>query len=75
MITARQPDTWEDLEDLVTAILRECGMTAHRQVSLRLPRGTVDVDELAKETVQGIAFKTICECILRGCRFCRRVLP
>ena len=30
--------------------------------SLRLPRGSVDVDMLADETVNGIVHRTICEC-------------
>lgn len=62
LITAKMPDTWEDLENLVTSILSECGMSARRNVSLPLPRGTVDVDVLAEETVDGITHTTICEC-------------
>jgi hypothetical protein len=62
VLTSTIPSRWEDLEDLVTAILGECGMDAKRQVTLPLRRGTVDVDVLATETVDGIAQVTICEC-------------
>ncbi|MES0205225.1 restriction endonuclease [Mesorhizobium sp. LNHC209A00] len=62
LITARIPDNWEELEDLIQAILAECGMKATRQVTIKLPRGSVDVDVLAEETVDGITSITVCEC-------------
>jgi hypothetical protein len=62
LITAQLPDAWEKLEELVTEILSECGMATQRQVSLQLPRGSVDVDVVADETVDGIIHHTICEC-------------
>ena len=62
LITSAIPESWEELEDLVTAILNECGMAARRQVNLKLPRGTVDVDVYAEETVDGIAHRIVCEC-------------
>lgn len=62
LITGKNPDTWDQLEVLVTALLNESGMTARRNVSLRLPRGSVDVDVLAEENVDGIVHRTICEC-------------
>jgi hypothetical protein len=62
LITSKIPDTWEDLEEIVTAILKECGMCARRNATLALPRGTVDVDVLAEENVGGIVYQTICEC-------------
>lgn len=62
LITEETPDRWDRLEELVTAILSECGMEATRQVSLQLPRGAVDIDVLAEETVQGIHHRIICEC-------------
>ena len=62
LITALEPAGWEQLEDLVNAILKESGMLARRQVSLDLPRGNVDVDVFAEETVDGIVHCTICEC-------------
>lgn len=62
LITAHAPETWEQLEELVTAILGECGMQATRQVTINLPRRSVDVDVLAEETVDGIVHRIICEC-------------
>ncbi len=62
LISSQVPETWQELEEAVTAILSECGMELHRQVTLELPRGSVDVDVFASETVDGIAHKTICEC-------------
>jgi len=38
LITALEPESWEQLEDLVAAILTESGMLARRQVTLDLPR-------------------------------------
>lgn len=62
LITARAPESWEELEELIAAILTECGMLAKRQVTLSLPRGNVDVDVFAEERVDGIVHRTICEC-------------
>ncbi|RIJ31040.1 restriction endonuclease [Henriciella algicola] len=61
-ITSFSPETWQQLEEVVRDILSECGMDAQRNVSLSLPRGGVDVDVLATETVDGITHRTICEC-------------
>lgn len=62
LIASATPERWEELEELVTAILNEAGMTAKRQVTLDLPRGDVDVDVYAEETVDGIVHRTVCEC-------------
>jgi hypothetical protein len=62
LITSRLPDKWDELEDLVTAILNECGMNARRKISLKLPRGNVVVDVYAEDIVDGIVHRTICEC-------------
>lgn len=62
LITAQTPASWEALEDIVAAILTECGMLAKRQVTLDLPRGNVDVDVFAEEKIDGIVHRTICEC-------------
>jgi len=62
LITDKVPQNGSQLEELVTAILNECKMKAQRHVSLRLPRGSVVVDVLAEEAVDGIAHRTIVEC-------------
>lgn len=62
LITSAVPEGWKDLETLVTAILNESGMDATHQVNLDLPRGNVDVDVYAEETVDGIVHRIVCEC-------------
>ena len=61
-ITDNMPDTWEVLEETVTAILCECGINACRQVRLSTPRETITVDVYAEETINGIVQSIICEC-------------
>jgi hypothetical protein len=62
LITSRMPDRWEELEETVAAILLECGMESTRTVTLKLPRGSVDIDVVAKEAIDGIQSLIICEC-------------
>ncbi|WP_282046655.1 restriction endonuclease [Roseibium album] len=62
LITSNMPETWQELEEMVAAILLECGMESTRTVNLKLPRGSVDVDVVAKETNDGIQNLIICEC-------------
>lgn len=62
LITDTTPRGWEELEDMVAAILNECRMNARRGVTLSLPRGSVDVDVLAEETVDNVVHRIICEC-------------
>lgn len=62
LITSKMPETWEELEETVADILGECGMESKRSVNLRLPRGSVDIDVVAKETSQGIETLIISEC-------------
>ncbi len=61
-MTDKPPTTWVGLEELVTAILHECGMDARRQIHLSVPRGSITVDVFAKEEVNGIVQNIICEC-------------
>jgi hypothetical protein len=62
LITSKNPSGSEELELLVEAILKECGMRTGRKLELQLPFGTVVVDVLAHENVYGINQRTICEC-------------
>jgi hypothetical protein len=48
LITEKMPDAWDQLEELVTAILNECGMKAQRQISLQLPRGSATGTSLSR---------------------------
>lgn len=62
LITSVQPEGGAALEEVVAAILDECGMQVDRRVELTLPRGTVEVDVLASEDVDGIVTRIVCEC-------------
>jgi hypothetical protein len=62
LITAEMPSEWGELEDLVAAILNEAGLVAKRNVTMTLPRGSVDIDVLAEETHDGIVQRIVCEC-------------
>ena len=62
LITNITPNGWRDLENTVADILRECGIAVQQQVNVALPRGSVDLDVLAEETVEGISSKIVCEC-------------
>ncbi len=62
LITSKMPDSWEELEEIVDDILRETGMDSTRTVNLKLPRGSVNIDVVAKETNDGIQNLIICEC-------------
>jgi Restriction endonuclease len=62
LITSITPDTWTELENTVADILRECGMDVQRQARVKLPRGSVDLDVLAQETLEGILQRVVCEC-------------
>lgn len=62
LISSRVPGGWKDLENSVAAILAECGMTVQQGVRVDLPRGHVDIDVLAEDTVEDISIRTVCEC-------------
>jgi len=62
LITSIQPEGGAALEEVVAAILVECGMKVDRRIQLTLPRGNVEVDVLASENVDGIITRVICEC-------------
>jgi len=62
LITSINPNGWRDLENTVADILRECGMAVQQQVNVPLPRGSVDLDVLAEEIIEGITSKIVCEC-------------
>ena len=54
LITNAAPESWQELEEMVTAILNESGMAARRQVRLELPRGNVNVDVYAEENTSRV---------------------
>ena len=55
------PSERGELQGLVGAILNEAGLFATRNVTITLPRATVDVDVLAEETHDGIVQRIVCE--------------
>lgn len=62
MISERSPESWQELQESTAQILRECGWVAHTEVRVKTVRGTVEIDVLATETVQGREYKTLIEC-------------
>jgi hypothetical protein len=62
LITSELPSKWGALEALVAGILNEAGLVARRNVTLTIPRGSIDVDVLAEDTHDGIVQKIVCEC-------------
>ena len=62
LITEHVPATGDELEIIVREILAECGLAADRGVHLALPRGGVNIDVKATETVNGIQTHILCEC-------------
>ena len=62
MITSYTPETWEDLQDAVARILRECGLSSQVEKTLETARGTVEIDVYSVESVNGRKFIVLCEC-------------
>jgi hypothetical protein len=62
LITAKNPNTWQELVLLVDLILSECGMSTKRKAELHLRSGPVVVDILADENIDGVNHRIICEC-------------
>jgi hypothetical protein len=49
MIESASPPGWRELQDSTARILTECGLKAFTNVRVRLARGIVNVDVLAKD--------------------------
>lgn len=62
MLTARIPDSWQDLQKEVGRILAECGFAVHVEHPLALVRGRADIDVYAEETIKGRRNIILCEC-------------
>lgn len=62
MITERQPESWQQLQDWTCQLLNECGWKADTEVTITLPRGSVAVDVHAIEEVQGRDYLNLVEC-------------
>jgi hypothetical protein len=71
MITTRQPETWQELQEGVAGILRECGFSVEVEKKLETVRGTVEIDVFAQEDVK--AARILCCANARtGRPVCRR---
>lgn len=62
MLTARVPDTWQELQNEVARILSECGFTVSVEHHLPLARGQADIDVYAEENINGRRNLILCEC-------------
>jgi len=62
VITEKIPADWRQLQDWTAQILRECGWNAETEVTVKLVRGSAEIDVLAIESVRGREYKTLVEC-------------
>ena len=62
VITEKEPQTWQQLQDWCAQILHECGWQAKTEVTVDLVRGHAVIDVLATETVRGREYQTLVEC-------------
>jgi restriction system protein len=62
MITTSSPATWQDLQREVARILVECGFAVELEKVVVTPRGPVELDVYAEETVKGRRYVIACEC-------------
>jgi restriction system protein len=62
MITAVVPGTWQELQNQVGQLLRECGFTVEIEKRLSTVRGNVAVDVYAEESIEDRKYSIICEC-------------
>lgn len=62
MLTTRVPETWQDLQTQVAAILAQCGFQVAVEETIDLGRGQAEIDVYAQETIRGRRNLIICEC-------------
>ena len=62
MITIVVPDTWQDLQEQLARILRECGIEAHVGYEIQTVRTKIEIDVYAIETIAGRPNTIVCEC-------------
>jgi len=62
MIEEALPSGWRDLQNKTAQILTESGLDAHTDSEIRLARGTVSVDVLARDATATPPATYICEC-------------
>ena len=62
MITRNEPETWQQLQEEVARILRECGFAVEVERTLTTVRGAVEIDVYAEEEIRGRRNVILCEC-------------
>jgi hypothetical protein len=62
MIEGTPPHDWRKLQDNAALILLECGFESSTEVEIRLARGTVKVDVLARDPSATPPATYVCEC-------------
>src|SRR5690349_17969595 len=62
MIMSSDPTGWQDLQEQVGRVMRECGFKVKIEETITTVRGPVTVDVLAEEDVEGRKYKILCEC-------------
>ena len=62
LITSKNPSNWNDLQEDVATILRQCGFLAETNKTVPIARGSIDLDVFAKENVKGRENIYIFEC-------------
>ncbi|KIP23395.1 restriction endonuclease family protein [Bacillus thuringiensis serovar morrisoni] len=61
-IVHEPPNSWQDLELIVTKILNQCGFDAERGKQISTVRGTVDIDVFAKDNNSTPSSEYLIEC-------------
>ncbi|MBB1426317.1 restriction endonuclease [Shewanella sp. SG44-2] len=62
MITNREPDSWQDLQNQVARVLEECGFNVEIEKKTETVRGEVALDVYAEETIKGRKYTIAVEC-------------
>jgi restriction system protein len=62
MITSTTPADWQELQEQVATILRECSFAVEVEKTVRTVRGETEIDVYAEETVKGRKYVILCEC-------------
>lgn len=62
MLSKSNPTTWEDLQEMVANILRECKFSVEIEKKIHSARGAVSIDVYAEEQVFSRPYIVLCEC-------------
>ena len=62
MITSKEPENWQDLQNEVAKILSECGFSVEVEKVIKTARGKVEIDVYAEEIIKGRKYIIACEC-------------